>query len=255
MQKTLSLILLIIVLFHLSSCDESSSQGMPSALEVILNPTLDYYLMIEVEEYEDETLLNYVYLVSKQALSSMSLDGSDLTISSISYDGRSGYYSYNLMPEDGNFGEQLSVELVYSARTITSSIQMPPRIIMDPPAFDPANDWNLEWELQQDPDLQYFLQWYRAEDNSYVSKYDELDPQVRDYSVPRSTWEILDDIRSAEFGLEAQNFKFHEGGFISIISAYDYYQMPVSVQSRSQWRFQRVLKLCERLQYEKEGSR
>jgi hypothetical protein len=255
MKKFLSLILLIIILFHLSSCDENSSKRMPSAMEVSLNPTLDFYLMIGVEEYEDETLLSYANLVSKHALTSLSLGGNDANIMSISYDGRSGYYSYNLMPEDGNFGEQLSVELVYSARTITSSIQMPPRIIMDPPAFDPANDWNLEWELQQDPDLQYFLQWYRAEDNSYVSKYDELDPHVRDYSVPRSTWEILDDIRSAEFGLEAQNFKFHEGGFISIISAYDYYQMPVSVQSRSQWRFQRVLKLCERLQYEKEGSR
>ncbi len=264
MSKLVYLCFVFIILVSLCSCGDSDKMGYPSAVDVYLNPVEDFYLFVQAYSDDNGNWDTYVDLLSKNPLESLKLNGESIPIRRMSYDGRTGYYTHGFLDtgseffQTEHFDTSVDYMIEFSNKSISGSVLFPSQHLVSHSEFDEDSDWEIEWALTEDPDIQSISSYFCARDNNEISTNKEIDATVRDNRIPHSVWALLDDIWISEFSLSATNYAYDDKGFVGFTGYYDYhsYQNQRVMQDRTiyndQARIARGLRLCERIKESKE---
>jgi hypothetical protein len=228
-MKYLLVIVTMLSLFFVCSCDRRSGKTLPSEIEMILAPQEDFYLLLEYEymgahSSEDPRLR----FVSKQPLVAMYLDDVHIEIRNFRYNdvyGNTSYdYSFNLFDSEfiAGSGDTIRYHIVLEEKSIEGSLVMPNMPIHIEQTFDPMDDLNLEWSLTANPRKQELD--VQVQSDSYsVSYYKDLPTDVREHTITRSTWQNVANIENVSINLRTINYEFRHGGLICFVCKSSYW--------------------------------
>jgi hypothetical protein len=221
MRKMLVFVIIILCLFCITSCDNDKDKSLPTTSEIMLEPTEDFYLLVEYEkELDSREIEMYVSVLSKSYLLSLSLGQDNYPTDSFSYNASLGYYSYwfDINNIAGTFDQELSYVLRISDKTISGSLAIPSEYYCVFPTFDPEQDYSLNWILQNNPDVQNVNHTFETLDHGYYHFIRDLQPAQRSHVLDGNVWSQLDEIIGGYIVLDAINYKYTHGGLVYISS-------------------------------------
>ncbi len=244
------LLMLMIMALSIISCDKrEGDDGVPTLIEVLLDPDEDFYLVLEYNKDFDRDDTNaYCSLITNKRLEELWINTDRVYPDYMSYNNLSGYYWYdfNLDYLDGAlpsaFNEEIVYQLKLEGKTVNGSLVMPAEYILNPPSFDPAQNYGLVWTLAEDPKAQNIS--ISLEDtNSYYYDYSfELEPTDRAYTFNKSLWSDYQPAEDFEVDLEAHNYQRTKGGVVWFISTYRLEEYNWNTKSPHQLRIEKLLR-------------
>ena len=250
MKRIVILLMLVIMALSVISCDKSEGdRGVPTFIEVFLDPYEDFFLVLEYEKepYRDDTNA-YCSLVTKKKLEELWINTDRVDPDGISYSSILGYYMYDFDLDylDGAlpsaFNEEIVYQLKLEGKTVNGSLVMPAEYNLNPPSFDPAQDYELVWTLAEDPQAQNI--WLPLEDtnDNYYDYGFELKPSERTYTINKSLWSDYQPTEEFDLGLEASNYQRTKGGVVWFISSYRFEEYGWKTISPHQLRIEKLLR-------------
>lgn len=202
MKKYLYLFVVVVLgLALLASCssDSSSTSGPDlEEFEGLDNPAkYDFHLvayenLIFVEPVEDDSKDPDLFF-------NLEINGEVIE----PYMGMAGFYEYPFVP-----GNEYDISFTYLTANYQSKLTMPYEVIGEvSPDFDPTQDFNLSWQVEQDNPLQFVLveayDW-EAEEEDY-EMYFKLSPSAREYTIKANSVEV--DLQEYSVSLYNVNYK------------------------------------------------
>ncbi|MDD4034606.1 MAG: hypothetical protein PHO16_04290 [Candidatus Cloacimonetes bacterium] len=216
------LIVLALCILVLSSCENGQSKSLPSVVGMINEPEEDFYLIVERYESEYAEYGN-LSLISKHSLISLEINGQPCSVDFANQNEVTDYYQYSFHSVWPAYDEEISYSLEFDNKTITGSLAMPSRYILGNWSFDHQEDYTLNWFLKNNPRMQWIDYTFNETSFSDVIKiHRELMPNHRMYTLERASWSDLELMDSVTFTLQANNFRYTNGGLVWLISAYQH---------------------------------
>ena len=229
MKNTLLILTLLLCVFCLTSCDQREGKDLPSMLDVYLDPTEDFYLVVEYYKDLDSSYRTMrVDLVSKFKLESLRLNGTQIPIEYYNYLESSGafWYDFDLWSLDnaiiGDYNEELAYQIVFEHKTVSGLLQTPAEYFCEAPDFDSNQDYPISWTLDTNPKAQQIEFRMDINNSGYFHYRKELTTSQRSYTLSKTMWNELGSALNEEFELQASNYRYTAGGLVWIISAAEY---------------------------------
>ncbi|HQQ68286.1 MAG TPA: hypothetical protein PLX77_05600 [Candidatus Cloacimonadota bacterium] len=221
MKRVLLLALLAACLILVSSCDKrDDDNGLPTSLEIILEPKEDFYLIVS---YDNDSPFGdtymYIDVMADKKLLSLRLNETLVPLDGFIYTDHTGYYHYYMDTFFldgaliGDYDEELIYKMVFEDRTVTGTILMPSEYQMDTPIFDPQADLVVTWTLSHSPMIQHIGYVFSDYENSVQFSY-ELKGSVRTHTLEHEKWDDMGMDRLDYLCLFASNYKRYNGGLV-----------------------------------------
>ena len=223
MRKVWQFFLLVSTLF-LGSCFDLLDTEYPNLLEPLLDPTKDFYLIIEdhADENAGSDELN-LSVVARDICDSLIINGHSFPRTSYSYSENNHYYNMNfafvqeywyILDENERM---LSYEIVFTDHTISGTIEAPAQLISDFPNFYPDRDYTVNWTIAEDPDFYSYAFWYHDNVATYYNKKGQLDGDKRSHTWKKSNWEDLSYVSFSSASVSATNYDYTRDGLVLVI--------------------------------------
>lgn len=253
MKRMVLLVMLGLLALGISSCDSRDGDtDMPSLVDVLFSPKEDFYLILEYTQ--DINLKDSgvsCSLVSKMPLNELWIEGQRVYPQLIDVEIQNGdtYYRYffNLDYLSGALPTDYNEELVYHInfvdKIVSGSMLMPAEYLLNPPDFDPEQDYSVSWTLAADPRAQVVGMQVKdsATDTSFHYVH-EISPAARAYTFRKSLWSGYQPEEDFMINLEAHNYRKTEGGVIWYISIYNADQFGWIRQARHRERVDKLIR-------------
>lgn len=226
MKNTLLILTLLLCVFCLTSCDQREGKDLPSMFDAYLDPTEDFYLVLEYfKDLDSHYRTMRVDLVSKYKLESLRLNETLIPIDNFNYLESSGafWYDFDLSGLNnaiiGDYNEELAYQMVFEHKTVSGLLQTPAEYFCEAPDFDSSQDYPISWTLDTHPKAQNIRFSLGINHSAYFRYTKELNPAKRSYTLSKSMWNELGSVSGVEIELQASNYRYTAGGLVWIISA------------------------------------
>jgi hypothetical protein len=226
MKKALVLFSLALCILCFTSCEESSKDGLPTTVDIFLNPSEDFYFVVDYcKEHDAESSEMYVNLICQNKLESLLLNGTLIHTDYFAYDANMKYYSYSFDLDGeliGDYDQELNYQIQFVNKTVSGTLRMPSEYICTPPAFEHDQDYFVEWTLQQNPQAQSIDFSLDIDDNNSATFLPELKPDQRNCTLNKTDWNNLGTLNAGRFWLMASNYRYTNGGLVWFASEFRY---------------------------------
>ena len=162
------------------------------------------------------------------------------------------------LPEgvDLSSGSTVSYYLQVNNTTSSGELTMPYQVYVEWDEFDFDENFEFDWEIQQNPNLQYVFMYFECEiDDEYydVNKNWQLSGSKRDYSISKSLYQQYEDCDDywLDVLLEAINFR-NTGKCMAISSKGDWYESGYKRSDKKFDKKERMRKIIDA--FEKDNS-
>jgi len=228
-KKACFLLLLLPLIFVVSCRNDDKAESYPTIADVWLNPTQDYYLLVEhARDYYNKYDAIYLEVISKEPCTGMEINNQVLYLDSSDYNPSLGYYTQdfvtdNLTPEILNSSDgKLHYSLSFAESAISGTLTVPAEYLFVIDDFDPEQDFVFEWQLAQNPDFQSFRFEVRDLAGNGIYDVNNISGKVRSLTWNKALWENYGIIEYFELELAANNYKYSDGGLVWIIRSREY---------------------------------
>lgn len=231
MKRMVLIVMLGLLALGISSCDNRDGDSdLPSFVDVIFSPKEDFYLVLEYTQDIDLRDSDvYCSLVSKMPLKELWIETQRVYPEYMNVVTQNGdtFYRYDMdmsylsgaLPTDYN--EEVVYQIKFADKTVSGSMLMPAEYLINPPDFDPEQDYSLQWILGADPRAQVVnMKLDGSVTGSHYSYIKEISPAARAYTFRKSLWSGYQPEEDFEINLEAHNYSKTEGGIIWYMSTY-----------------------------------
>jgi hypothetical protein len=251
MKRIVILLMLVIMALSIISCDKrDGDSGVPTLAEVVLDPDEDFYLILEYGKdlNRDDTDVD-CSLITNKRLEGLWINTDRVNPDYMNYSNLTGYYWYEFDLDYLNgalpsaFNEEIVYQIKLEGKTVTGSLVMPAEYVLNPPSFDPAQNYEVDWTLADDPQAQSISLSLEDTDRSYYYNYGfVLKPTKRTHSFNKSLWSDYQPDEDFDVYLEASNYQRTNGGVVWFISSYRYEEYHWNTKSPHQQRIEKLLR-------------
>lgn len=229
MKKSCFLMLLLSLIFVVSCSKDNKEEIYPTIADVWLNPTEDYYLLVEhAQDYSSKYEALYLEVISKEPCFGLELNNQAIGITDSSYNPSLGYYnqecsSGNLQWEILNSSDgKLHYTLFFADKNISGSLTVPAQYQFVIDEFDQEQDFAMAWQLAPNPDFQSYR--FEVSDLAGHSIWDSrnISGNVRSLTWKKELWADYGILQRFELELAANNYKYIDDGLVWIIRSREY---------------------------------